>query len=75
LIQVDNVTTAFKASHPTNMTTNRLIAIGASAGGPAALAAILKGLPRNSPPGLSLSSMLMPALPPVWPNGWMTKAR
>lgn len=52
LIQVDNVTTAFKASHPTNMTTNRLIAIGASAGGPAALAAILKGLPAQFPAGI-----------------------
>jgi two-component system response regulator WspF len=34
-------------SRPTSVGTNRLVAIGASAGGPAALATILTGLPRD----------------------------
>jgi two-component system response regulator WspF len=47
-----------------------LVAIGSSAGGPAALEVLLKGLPRDFPAPSCWCSTWTRCSPPAWPNGW-----
>ena len=51
-----------------------LVILGASTGGPQALAEVLPSFPRTLKPASSSSSTLTRHLPPDWGNGWPNKS-